>query len=339
MDKSAVLDIALSCNAAYVPGALQVLASLSTRAKPETRLRFHVFTEDVGDETVSFMRQLLARLHPKSELRHYACDGRLLEDLPAWKGSRIAAVRCRYAQEMHDVDWCLHVDCDVLYLARVEEHFALRDESVYACAVVEQDEGTSCDERDWISRHVTDGKSSLEIGADCYFNSGVLLMNLKKMREDGMPGKLLAFLRAHPDVPSPDQDALNVVLGGCVKMLPIRYNLSQLTLTDELLRTNPVIHYVSGVPWLASLMGVANNRFWLWHSFADRYVWEKRGESVRRSFGLGTLALKIACYRLLKCPAVGLAFAWSLEAMGRVWNGRAWRHDQVACDISRRSAR
>ena len=336
MDKADVLDIALLCNEAYVPGALQVLASLSTRAKPETRLRFNVFTENVCDESVERMRQLLVRLHPASELRQYACDERLLAGLPQWKGSRNAAVRCHYAQELNDVDWCLHVDCDVLYLGRVEEHFAQRDEAVYACAVTEQGTTTNRDERAWIARNVTVDGKPLVISAARYFNTGVLLMNLKKMRDDDVTPKLLRFFKDHPDVPSPDQDALNVAFNGLVKMLPVRFNQSQETLTDEKLKGLPVIHYVSGLPWSPKLMGVANNRFWLWHAFADKYVWQRKGLSVRRSFSRRVLWLKMICHALLTSPLGGF-FAGALQKMGRIRNAVDWRRTQVGCDVTKKA--
>lgn len=335
MTDPAVLDIALLCNEKYVPGALQVLASVSTRAQPETRLRFDVFTEDVSESSVDQMRRLLARLHPASELRHQACDGALLEGLPPWAGSRVAALRCLYARLLPDVDWCLHLDCDILCLAGVEELFSQRDENYSICAVQEEDERVNASERDWISRHVRVDGRRLQIDASRYFNSGSMLMNLRKMREDGATERLLAFFREHPDVPSPDQDALNVVLGGQVKLLPRRFNQSQLTLTDVKLDERPVIHYVTGLPWSSRLMGVANNRFWLWHRFADRHVWGRPGESVRRCMSRRALALKVICRWILVLPVVGALFARSLQLLGRVREGASWRQTQVGMDLSR----
>lgn len=43
-----------------------------------------------------------------------------------------------------------------------------------------------------------------------YFNSGVLVINLRKWREADRPGALIAYTKAHPErVNDPDQDALN----------------------------------------------------------------------------------------------------------------------------------
>lgn len=45
-----------------------------------------------------------------------------------------------------------------------------------------------------------------------YFNSGVLLMNLERMRRDDVTADLIAFARTREHLPWGDQDALNVVL-------------------------------------------------------------------------------------------------------------------------------
>lgn len=58
-----------------------------------------------------------------------------------------------------------------------------------------------------------------------YFNSGVLLMNLKKMREDHIGEKCIQFMCQFKDsLHAPDQDALNVVCAGKIKPLPICWN-------------------------------------------------------------------------------------------------------------------
>lgn len=332
------VDVALSFNERYAPGAAAAIASVAANANASTVLRFHLFTEKVEAGTIDGLRSMLSRLHPNGDIVHRVCDEKLLNGLPCWAGSRISTARIHYARLMPDVDWCLHLDCDILYLGSVEEHFSKRDESVYACATMEQDERTNADERAWIARNVRQGGRPVEIPADRYFNSGVMLLNLKKMRERGAAEELIRFFAAHPDVPSPDQDALNVVFAGQIKMLPFRYNQSQQVLTDAKLLDRPVIHYMTGIPWLPRLMGVANNRFWLWHACADKWIWQKRGESVRRSFDRKTLVLKTVCHWMLRSPFGGL-FARALEKSGRIRDATGWRKSQVGSDVSRRAVR
>lgn len=59
---------------------------------------------------------------------------------------------------------------------------------------------------------------------EVYFNSGMLLMNTKKMREDGISDKLLEYRLNGKNV-FMDQDALNVVFDGQVRYVSPYYNL------------------------------------------------------------------------------------------------------------------
>ena len=57
-----------------------------------------------------------------------------------------------------------------------------------------------------------------------YFNSGMLLMNLKKIREDRIKEKLIDFIIKNQPTPMPDQDALNFVCKDRVEYLSPRFN-------------------------------------------------------------------------------------------------------------------
>ena len=65
----------------------------------------------------------------------------------------------------------------------------------------------------------------LGLSDDAYFNSGVLLMNLEAMRADGCTQAIADYAAAGgPTLAWPDQDALNVVLGGRRTPLHPRWN-------------------------------------------------------------------------------------------------------------------
>lgn len=58
-----------------------------------------------------------------------------------------------------------------------------------------------------------------------YFNSGVLVLNLKKWRADEIGPKIIQFIDQHPeDMRLPDQDGLNIVLAGQWGELNPRWN-------------------------------------------------------------------------------------------------------------------
>ena len=101
-----------------------------------------------------------------------------------------------------------------------------------------------------------------------YFNSGVLLMNLKYWRENGISEKFFEYIRNNSDkLKHPDQDVLNVIFKDCKINLPLTYNFQSAFLYKKHYMTfdytkyreeiegassDPVILHLSGVrPWIA----------------------------------------------------------------------------------------
>ncbi len=108
-----------------------------------------------------------------------------------------------------------------------------------------------------------------ELKMDCnssYFNSGVMLINLKKWKKDSLANKVIDFVENNPEVIKfVDQCGLNAVIDGRWKKLPLKYNQQAVIfekdydanyncfLTEELTeaKQSPVIvHYTgSSKPW------------------------------------------------------------------------------------------
>ena len=59
-----------------------------------------------------------------------------------------------------------------------------------------------------------------------YFNAGILLFNLKEMRQDNIEQKLLDFAQNNLHLEYQDQDILNSVCSGRIKQIPFKYNIT-----------------------------------------------------------------------------------------------------------------
>lgn len=81
-----------------------------------------------------------------------------------------------------------------------------------------------------------------------YYNAGVMLLNLKKIREDGMDGTLIDFLNRER-VPYIDQDAWNRFGAEAAADLPVRYN--ECFVTGETNRP-VIVHYAGVRDWTTS---------------------------------------------------------------------------------------
>ena len=97
-----------------------------------------------------------------------------------------------------------------------------------------------------------------------YFNSGVLLINLKYWREHKLALQFIDYIKNNPEkLLYPDQDVLNYVLQDSKIFLPVRYNMQEMFYrinrdyipcenTEEINAAifDPyIIHYTAGKPW------------------------------------------------------------------------------------------
>lgn len=115
---------------------------------------------------------------------------------------------------------------------------------------------------------------SLGCDPGSYFNSGFLVMNLARMREEGTSERLLEVLRTDY-LEFPDQDALNMVCKGRVTPLSPKFNsirtfflpqykadfLKQYSEEDwQSVQDSGNIHYTGGKPW--NLFTVQFDKWW-----------------------------------------------------------------------------
>ncbi|MCU1427040.1 MAG: LPS:glycosyltransferase [Actinomycetia bacterium] len=126
---------------------------------------------------------------------------------------RVMWYRIFLPELLPDVDRVLYLDADTLVVDELDSLFAQPLDDAYVAAV------TNVLEPQFARR-------PLQLGLPVtqpYFNSGVLLFNLAAMRAGDCTARIVRFAREETLL-WPDQDALNVVLGGnCVHLHP-RWN-------------------------------------------------------------------------------------------------------------------
>ncbi len=105
----------------------------------------------------------------------------------------------------------LYMDGDIYVSGDLTELYQTNITDVYAAVVP-----------DYIAQ--AEGKDHLRLGLKNYFNSGVMLLNLKKMRQDNISEKLLTYKKTDPYKKYMDQDAFNKVFSNKIKILSEKYN-------------------------------------------------------------------------------------------------------------------
>lgn len=147
-----------------------------------------------------------------------------------------------------DLDKVLYLDSDTIVRNDLFKFFDM-DISEYYAAVV----------KDLTSLYVF--KDNERVGTETYFNSGMMLLNLKNLRADNIPEKLLEYKLNSKSVKYMDQDCFNVVLSSKLKFLPSDYNymtsnenLYVNNICKQTVKDPLIIHFTPEKPWKQNKM-------------------------------------------------------------------------------------
>lgn len=152
-------------------------------------------------------------------------------------------------------DKAIYIDSDVIVKGDLAELFDtdIKDSYIGACTDLSIQENTD------LTRYI---KKYVGVDSMKYINSGVLLMNLDKMRKNGFTKHFLSLLNTyHFDSVAPDQDYLNAICNGSIHYLDSRWN----TMPDSSkppVSDPKLIHYNLYLkPWYYSQVQYADSFF------------------------------------------------------------------------------
>ena len=134
--------------------------------------------------------------------------------------SKAALFKFDLAEIFKDFDKILYLDSDMVVNRSLKELYQTDLSDKYA-AVVKDMAGEK-------AGHHT------KMNHQSYFNSGMMLLNLKNLRQDGIPAKLLEYKKHEVWKSFMDQDAFNFVFGEKVLYVSPDYNLMYGNLTFSL---------------------------------------------------------------------------------------------------------
>ena len=190
---------------------------------------------------------------------------------PGWPPS--AFLRIFSPNLLVNLDWIIYLDGDIVVntnLADIWNQDWWNENFAVACC---RDHGPE----HWKKSRLRYCKK-VGIPIENYFNSGVLLMNLRKIRDDyTIVESTKQILMDHPDLPLPDQDILNIIFANDVRFLPEKYNLPAGLDPNEEYRSS-CIHYIfCEKPW-RDLDYPAAEEYWKylslspWGDTFERYI-------------------------------------------------------------------
>lgn len=222
-----MIDIVCNIDQSYIAYCGVMLGSLFEHNPSET-FCIHAISSRV---TPAQQMQLITFCQKyKATLTFYNVDFDSIKDFPikAKDHLSLAAYLRLFMSELlpSDIDKVLYLDCDMIVVDSIRELWNI-DISQVAVAAVEE-------------RPPYDTDSPLRLGypsSFSYFNSGVMLINLKRWREKDLLRHCKEFLaNQFEKIRLHDQDVLNALLYDERLFLPIRWNVM-----DFFLFTRPLV--------------------------------------------------------------------------------------------------
>ncbi len=206
MSANSIVPVYFSCDENYVPQLCVAIASIVHNTSAS--LHFIVLTENLSDCAKEKILEVCAG--HKLSVETIAKYGKYFANVGV-KQQHISIATCyRFLIPLLDFDYekGIYLDCDIVVLGDVAELLNIDLGDNYLAAA-----------NDFISERYV---KSLNL--DKYFNAGVLLLNLKKFREDGVFDKLISELcDTSKSFKYLDQDILNIVLGAKSQLLPTKW--------------------------------------------------------------------------------------------------------------------
>ncbi len=207
------INIMLAPDNNYVKHCAVVMASILLNCDRTSSLNFFIMDFDITDANKNFLKSL-TKIRPFNitflDVSNF--DFSMLplnRDHIKVPSTYYRLVVCELVPK--NIDKILYLDCDVIVEKDLKELFDI-DLDKYLAGTVE-------DECAIIN--------SLRLGLNYYFNSGVILFNVKKLRNFDLYNKCLQYFNENKNlITLQDQDILNGVLSEKCKKLHLKWNAS-----------------------------------------------------------------------------------------------------------------
>lgn len=230
------INVCLACDDNYAKYAGVVIASALDNANPDDNLSIYILDGGVTDEKKSEILSLKSIKDCKIEF--VPIDESMFEDYKKVATHKYISIatyyRLRLATLLPEVERIIYFDCDMVVNSSLKELFE-----------TELGENVIAGVRDINKRRVRENPS--------YINAGMVLFDLKKIREQGIEQKFYYYTNENFErITVGDQQIINEVLEGRIKIVDDEWNVQSSNFTNRSSYTkNPkVVHYVARKkPW------------------------------------------------------------------------------------------
>lgn len=204
----------------YVMPTCVAIQSFINSQKSENLYCIHIVASSLTEENEAIFKNLevsnisinIIRQNAEEQFHGY----HTFDEKSICSASISALLKFILAELFPDLTQILYLDGDLIIRGSLDPILNIKLEDEYAAAVI--DSGSIYYKHDFVLK------------VKNYFNSGVMLLNLEKIRKDNMVSKLCQLKQELNDASLMDQNVFNLVFDGKIKLLPIKYNFMPVSL-------------------------------------------------------------------------------------------------------------
>lgn len=257
-----VVPVFLTVNNAYVPYAAAAIRSLTQHANKKRYYRIIVLHDGISLPNLVRLRGLVTRncavqckkisnnLYLRAIIK-YCSDKKGDGD---FFSSAVYYYRAFIARLFPMCDKAVYIDSDTIMLGDIAKLYDIDLEGNVLAAMVDPKVTVIREFRDYVD-------NAVGVPHDEYVNSGVMVMDLKKLRKMKYLSTMVGLINKYEaDLVAPDQDYLNVILRGKIKFLDPCWNAEPVE--GEMPEDTKIVHFnLMNKPWHYS--GVPQEKlFW-----------------------------------------------------------------------------
>lgn len=212
-----MIPVVFGLDQSYLLQAFVVMHSVLKNSDRE--YHFFLLTKDDIKEAAEKLEKALKKQYHNFTLSIKKIESHMFSKARVFNPhlAQAAYYRLLIPELVSEYDKCIYLDCDVLVNGDLEELFNIDVAEYYLAGVKD------CH---LVSNETVMTKHQRQLGIPSmkeYINSGVLLINILKLRMDNL---VAAFLKqSEKENLYEDQDVLNYCCYGRIKILPLKYNL------------------------------------------------------------------------------------------------------------------
>ncbi len=274
-----VVPIFFAIDSGYAPYLSVAIASLIDNASKDYNYDIHVVYESITEDAIKKLKTLetdnakIIFTEMKDGFKSIIDSKQNLLKNDFFKSLTIY-FRIFIPFMFKEYDKAIYIDSDTCIVGDISElyNYDLKDNLFGGCNDI------SCQDNAILCEYF---KENAGVTVDRYINSGVLLMNMKKLREVDFQSHFLYLLnKYHFDTVCPDQDYINAM--ACGKILPLPNEWDAMPTGGKLVFDNPkIVHFnLFSKPWHYPDVEYANY-FW---DYANKSLFKEEIERERDNF-------------------------------------------------------